>query len=108
MLPVAGKPLVAHTASAAIAAGASRLILVLGYQGELVEKYFGDKYDGVPVDRVTQERQRGTADAVRAASDALDPGPFAVLNGDALYDINSLSASLPLSRTGTAMEPMSG
>ncbi|MFD1596593.1 bifunctional sugar-1-phosphate nucleotidylyltransferase/acetyltransferase, partial [Haloplanus litoreus] len=43
------------------------------------------------VEFVTQERQRGTADAVRAARAALDDAPFAVLNGDVLYDRASLS-----------------
>jgi bifunctional UDP-N-acetylglucosamine pyrophosphorylase/glucosamine-1-phosphate N-acetyltransferase len=90
MLPVADRPLVAHTASAAVAAGASRLVVVVGYEGDTVREYFGDEYEGVTVDTVTQQRQRGTADAVRAASAALADGPFAVLNGDALYDVPSL------------------
>lgn len=91
MLPVADRPLVAHTASAAVAAGASRLVIVVGYEGDTVREYFGDEYEGVTIKTVTQQRQRGTADAVRAASAALEDGPFAVLNGDALYDVPSLS-----------------
>jgi UDP-N-acetylglucosamine diphosphorylase/glucosamine-1-phosphate N-acetyltransferase len=91
MLPVADRPLVAHTASTAVAAGASKLVLVVGYEADSVREYFGDEYEGVPVETVTQEQQRGTADAVRAAKPALESGPFAVLNGDALYDEASLA-----------------
>jgi UDP-N-acetylglucosamine diphosphorylase/glucosamine-1-phosphate N-acetyltransferase len=50
-----------------------------------VRAFFGDEYRGVPVTFCRQEEQRGTADAVRAASEHLD-GAFAVLNGDNLYE----------------------
>ena len=84
MLPVAGKPLVAHIADVAVDAGATGLLLVVGYEADTVRKYFRESYRGVPVTTVKQQQQRGTADAVRAASDQLE-GPFAVLNGDNLY-----------------------
>lgn len=85
MLPVADRPLAAHTADAAVAAGADELVFVVGYQGQDVRDYFGERYRGVPVEYAVQEEQRGTADAVRAASEHLH-GEFAVLNGDNLYD----------------------
>jgi len=89
MLPVAGQPLVAHTADAAVDAGASELLVVIGYEGEAIREYFGDSYRGVPVTTVRQEKQRGTADAVRAASNHLE-GAFAVLNGDNLYTAGAI------------------
>ncbi|MDS0258722.1 sugar phosphate nucleotidyltransferase [Haloarcula sp. S1CR25-12] len=91
MLPVADRPLVAHTADTAIEAGAEELIFVVGYEADAVRKYFGERYRGVPVEFAVQEEQLGTADAVNAASEYLD-GPFAVLNGDNLYDEASLAA----------------
>jgi UDP-N-acetylglucosamine diphosphorylase/glucosamine-1-phosphate N-acetyltransferase len=97
MLPVGNRPLVAHTADAAIAAGADELVFVVGYKAETVRSYFGDRYDGVSVTYATQEEQLGTAHAVRAAREHID-GPFAVLNGDDLYDrasIESLFESSP-------------
>jgi len=90
MLPVADRPLVAHTADTAIEAGAEELIFVVGYEADAVREFFGDSYNGVPVEFAVQEEQLGTADAVNAASEYLD-GPFAVLNGDNLYDEASLS-----------------
>jgi len=85
MLAVAGRPLAAHAADAAVQAGADELVFVVGYEAEVVREYFGREYAGVPVSYAIQEEQAGTADAVRAARDQLD-GPFAVLNGDNLYD----------------------
>ncbi|WP_135855382.1 bifunctional sugar-1-phosphate nucleotidylyltransferase/acetyltransferase [Halorussus salinus] len=90
MLPVADRPLVAHVADAAIRAGADELVLVVGYGAEEVREYFGEEYAGVPVAYAEQDEQTGTADAVRAASPQLN-GDFAVLNGDNLYDPESLT-----------------
>jgi len=91
MVPVADRPLVAHTIDAAVDAGASHLVLVVGYEADAVRSYFGDRYRGVPVTFAVQSEQRGTADAVRVAAAELDDGPFVVLNGDALYDTPSLA-----------------
>ncbi|MXR52208.1 NTP transferase domain-containing protein [Halovenus sp. WSH3] len=85
MVPVADRPLVAHAADAAVDAGVSELIVVVGYERDAITSYFGESYRGVPVTFVTQSEQRGTADAVRAAAPELD-GEFVVLNGDNLYD----------------------
>lgn len=90
MLPVGDRPLLARTADAAVEAGASRLILVVGYEAEAVRSYFGDEYAGVPVSYVVQEEQLGTAHAVRTAVSELHDDPFVVLNGDDLYDAESL------------------
>jgi len=85
MVPVGDRPLAAHAADAAVRAGASELILVVGYKADAVRDYFGTEYAGVPVEYAVQSEQAGTAHAVRAAHDHLD-GRFALLNGDNLYD----------------------
>ncbi|MFB6165733.1 MAG: bifunctional sugar-1-phosphate nucleotidylyltransferase/acetyltransferase [Haloarculaceae archaeon] len=85
MLPVADRPLVAHTADAAVEAGVDELVFVVGYEQAVVREHFGDAYRGVPVSYAVQDEQLGTAHAVRAAREHLD-GEFAVLNGDDLYD----------------------
>ena len=91
MLPVADRPLCAHTADAAVDAGIDELVVVVGYGADAVRAYFDDTYRGVPVSTVVQGTQRGTADALRAAAARLD-GPFVVLNGDNLYDSEGIAA----------------
>ncbi|WP_290817607.1 bifunctional sugar-1-phosphate nucleotidylyltransferase/acetyltransferase [Halovivax sp.] len=86
MLPVADRPLVAHTVGAAVEAGADRIVLVVGYESDPLREYFGREYRGVPVEYAVQEERAGTADAVRAGAHLLEDEPFAVLNGDALFD----------------------
>ncbi|WP_435178253.1 bifunctional sugar-1-phosphate nucleotidylyltransferase/acetyltransferase [Halorussus sp. AFM4] len=90
MLPVADRPLAAHTADAAAQAGADELVFVVGYEADAVRDYFGEEYAGIPVRYAVQESQAGTADAVRAAREHLD-GEFAVLNGDNLYDADAIA-----------------
>jgi bifunctional UDP-N-acetylglucosamine pyrophosphorylase/glucosamine-1-phosphate N-acetyltransferase len=85
MLPVGDRPLAAHAADAAVAAGADELIFVVGYRASHVRAHFGREYGGVPVRYATQASAEGTADAVRAAREFLDDR-FAVLNGDNLFD----------------------
>jgi bifunctional UDP-N-acetylglucosamine pyrophosphorylase/glucosamine-1-phosphate N-acetyltransferase len=91
MLPVADRPLAAHAADAAASAGAGELLFVVGYEADAVRDYFGEEHAGVPVSYAVQREQAGTADAVRAAAEYLD-GPFAVLNGDNLYDPAGIEA----------------
>ncbi|SFS73518.1 bifunctional sugar-1-phosphate nucleotidylyltransferase/acetyltransferase [Halostagnicola kamekurae] len=85
MLPVADRPLVAHTLDAAIDAGVDEFVLVVGYESDAVVEHFGESRRGVPINYATQTERAGTADAVATAREYLD-GPFAVLNGDNLYD----------------------
>ena len=99
MLPVADRPLCAHTADAAVAAGASELVFVVGYGAEAVREYFGDTHRGVPVTYATQSEQLGTAHAVEQATEYVE-GAFAVLNGDDLYDEAAIEA---LFDTGPAL-----
>ncbi|WP_181686220.1 bifunctional sugar-1-phosphate nucleotidylyltransferase/acetyltransferase [Halorhabdus salina] len=91
MLPVVDRPVLAHVADVAVDAGASELIVVVGYQAETIKSHFGDVYRTVPVTYVDQPDPDGTADAVRAAEPKLE-GPFVVLNGDNLYDTSSVQA----------------
>jgi bifunctional UDP-N-acetylglucosamine pyrophosphorylase/glucosamine-1-phosphate N-acetyltransferase len=90
MLPVGDRPLVAHVADAAVEAGATEMVVVVGYRSDRVREYFADTHRGVPVRLVDQGEPTGTADAVLAAREHLD-GDFAVLNGDNLYDPEDLS-----------------
>ena len=91
MLPAAGRPLLEHTLDRAADAGASRFVVVVGYEAGQVRDHFGDSHRGLDIEYAEQTAQRGTADAVRAAAPELDDAPFAVLNGDALYDPESLA-----------------
>jgi bifunctional UDP-N-acetylglucosamine pyrophosphorylase / glucosamine-1-phosphate N-acetyltransferase len=80
LLPIAGRPLLSYVLSSARAAGATRIIVVVGTQKEQVVTAFQQD----AVEFVEQEGQRGTADAVLVCRDRLsDDEECVVLCGDA-------------------------
>jgi bifunctional UDP-N-acetylglucosamine pyrophosphorylase/glucosamine-1-phosphate N-acetyltransferase len=92
MIPLANRPMLDHLVCAARDAGISEFVLVVGYQEQAVRDYFGDGSGlGVHIRYVTQRRQKGTADALRAAEDSLT-GPFLLLNGDMIIRSRDIAA----------------
>ncbi|MGV8174941.1 MAG: bifunctional sugar-1-phosphate nucleotidylyltransferase/acetyltransferase [Methanothrix sp.] len=90
MLPVAGRPFLEHIIHRASAAGAGRIVLVVGYGSDAVRSYFGDGSSlGLKIDYALQDRQLGTGHALMAA-ESLAEDRFMVLNGDVLPDEVSL------------------
>lgn len=82
MLPIANKPLLYHIILSARDAGIKEFILIVGYGAGKIEHYFGNGSGmGVHIKYVLQEKQLGTADAVRKAQ-GLVKERFLVLNGD--------------------------
>ncbi len=80
--PLAGRPVLAYSLDIAGQLNPQGIFVVVGYQGEKVEKAFADYH--LSLDWVVQPEQRGTADAVRCALPSLSPssGTIVVLYGD--------------------------
>ncbi len=82
-----GKPMICWVVDAALAAGCSRVITVIGSHADevrdLLDKAYADG-KGARVECVEQTERLGTAHAVRVALEAtgIDAGPVVVLNGD--------------------------
>ncbi len=91
MLPVAGRPMLEHILDTAVDAGASSLVLVVGYHDDAVKRHLGNRYRDVPITYAIQESQEGTAHAVQAALPYLDDAPFVVIAGDNLYDQETMA-----------------
>ena len=89
-----GRPLAWYPVKAALDAGASPVVVVVGHQAEAVEAALVASLPGAPLRFAVQERQLGTAHAVLAARRALrgHDGPVAILSGD-----------VPLLETGTLL-----
>jgi NDP-sugar pyrophosphorylase family protein len=82
MLQVANKPILEHIICSARDTGIHEFVIVVGYHSETIKEYFGDGTSfGVNIQYALQEKQRGTADAVRAAEAYVDKR-FIVFNGD--------------------------
>ena len=90
---LADKPLVKHVIDLAESVGSNRVLLIVGHKRELVKEQIGT----VGVEYVTQEQQRGTADAVESCREAV--GAF---DGDLLV----LSGDVPLMKAETVEEAL--
>jgi len=81
--PVAGVPMYAHVVQAALSAGSSKVVLVVGHGREALERDVRERF-AVGVETAVQEQQLGTGDAVRAGLSVLPDfaGFVVVLYGD--------------------------
>ena len=89
LAPVAGRPFLEHLVDRWIAAGATRIVLSVGYRRELIERHFGDAYGGVPVDYAVEERPLGTGGGLLLAAARLrGEGAFFAANGDTFFAVD--------------------
>jgi bifunctional UDP-N-acetylglucosamine pyrophosphorylase/glucosamine-1-phosphate N-acetyltransferase/UDP-N-acetylglucosamine pyrophosphorylase len=112
LVPVCGRPMVRYVIDAVRAAGITRMVVVVGYRGELVRQELA----GEPgVEFAEQTEQLGTGHAVMMcrAQLARQQGPVVVLAGDSpMTQASSLKALLaefaarrPACLLGTASKP---
>ena len=89
--PLAGRPMIHHVLEALAAAGTRRPVVVTGHGADAVEAQIADRASAV-----RQVPQRGTADAVRIALDAVpaNAGTILVAMGDAPLQPSDLFADL--------------
>jgi bifunctional UDP-N-acetylglucosamine pyrophosphorylase/glucosamine-1-phosphate N-acetyltransferase len=81
---VSGLPIVYYPVRAALDAGCSDVVVVVGHGREKVESYLAEAFAGAPVRTAVQSEQRGTGDAARAGLEAASRGfnSVLVMNGD--------------------------
>jgi bifunctional UDP-N-acetylglucosamine pyrophosphorylase/glucosamine-1-phosphate N-acetyltransferase len=81
LLPVAGRPMLLFVLDALRAAGVTRIVVVVGYRGDLVRELLRDTPD---VEFVEQPEQLGTGHAVGVCREQLaaHQGPVVVVAGD--------------------------
>ena len=89
LLPVANKPIMEHVLGLLKRHGFAETVVTVQFFASLVRNYFGDGEDvGMSLQYATEEIPLGTAGSVKNAEDALQSGPFLVISGDALTDID--------------------
>jgi mannose-1-phosphate guanylyltransferase/phosphomannomutase len=89
MLPVVNKPIMEHVLRLLKRHGFAETVVTVQFLASLVRNYFGDGEDvGMSLTYATEETPLGTAGSVKNAEDGLRSGPFLVISGDALTDID--------------------
>lgn len=85
MVKLKGKPLLERILNKLTNTGIEEIVLIVGYKREVIEKYFGDEFNGIPLKYFVQEPQLGTANAILLVENYIK-GNFLVLNGDVLVE----------------------
>lgn len=89
LAPIGRQPLISLTIHHLMKFGIRTFIVLAGQQEERIKALLGGGESlGATVRYVAEKRPRGTAGAVKIAEAHLDEGPFLVIHGDVLTDIN--------------------
>ena len=88
MLPVCGKPVLAHQLACLKKNGITDIVLLTGYLHEAVEDYFGDGARfGCNIVYYTEDRPLGSGGALLKIPDLLSDD-FFLINGDIIFDVD--------------------
>lgn len=88
-IPILNKPSVGHLVEHLSKNGFNEIVLTVGYMGEAIEKYLGDgSLFGVDIKYVYEKEKLGTAGSVKNAEKYLSGGPFLVVGGDHVLNLN--------------------
>ena len=89
MAPICGVPFLEILVKNLIAQGIDEITLSVGYRYEIIMNYFGESFQGVPVDYVVEDIPLGTGGALRKAMQReIDDSPCFVCNADTFIDAN--------------------
>ena len=89
LLPVVNQPIMEHVLRLLKRHGFCETVVTVQFLASLVRNYFGDGQEvGMSLQYATEDMPLGTAGSVKNAEDALRDGPFLVISGDALTDID--------------------
>jgi NDP-sugar pyrophosphorylase family protein len=103
LIPVAGRPVLAHQIDCLARAGVDRVILATGHLHETLRAYTGPRYRGVEVDYALEDKRLDTGGAIaHAMKRRKSDEPFFVLNGDVLCDVDprAMIEKLPAPASG--------
>ena len=79
------KPIMQYTLDN-LPASITDVVVIVGYLGDQIKSYFGDTYNDISIQYVSQTEQKGTDHALRTAQELLqEEERFLVVMGDDLY-----------------------
>lgn len=89
LIPVAGKPILAHIVDELIHQGITDLIFIIGYMGDKIEKYVTSAYPEVNSQFVIQTSGKGTAHALWLTKEMVQPDEeMLIVFGDTIFKAN--------------------
>ena len=101
LAPVAGKPFLDYLLSHLESVGARRVILSIGYLGDLIEARYGSRFLGLELTYAREDAPLGTGGALRSALAFSDTEYSLAVNGDTFLQLDPrpfVSATLQAGR----------
>jgi len=90
LIPVNGRPLLEYGIGLLRDHGITDVVMTVGHLGDKIQDHFGDGSQfGVAIEYVVEKKPTGTAGALRAAQHKLADGPFVLLYGDVLLNLDA-------------------
>jgi glucose-1-phosphate thymidylyltransferase len=84
LLPVAGKPILAHIVDDLAAAGIDGFVIIVGFYGDAVRAWFAAERPGLDITYIEQVQRLGLGHAIWTAHPALGDEPFFCILGDTI------------------------
>jgi glucose-1-phosphate thymidylyltransferase len=89
LIPIAGKPILAHIIESLIKSGINEYVFVIGYMGDKIENYISTHFPKIKAEYVIQTTGRGTGYAIYLAKDYIEnAGEILIVLGDSIVDVN--------------------
>ena len=105
LVPVAGKPILAHIVDILISGGIREFCFIIGYLGDKIESFVQDNYkeQGLEVEFVIQEPREGIAHALWCARDSIrEQDEILIMLGDTILSLDIQAfLNVPQSVLGT-------
>ncbi|PZP43130.1 MAG: D-glycero-D-manno-heptose 1-phosphate guanosyltransferase, partial [Pseudopedobacter saltans] len=90
MAPINGKPFLYYILSSIKGYNISKIILSIGFKGEIIKNYFGEDFLGIPIEYAEELEPLGTGGGIQFASQFTQDENFIVMNGDTWFPISLL------------------
>ena len=89
LVPIAGKPILAHIIDAMLEEGITNFVFIIGYLGEKIESYIRSSYPQIEAEFVIQEPREGLAHAIYIAKDKIiQEKEILIALGDTIVNMN--------------------
>ena len=93
LLPVGKKPLIEHIIDG-LPKEVDELIVVIGYKGEQIKEFLGEKFSGLKVNYIWQKEKLGTGHALKLCKSLLGNEKFLMLFADDIHGKEGLERLL--------------
>ena len=88
LIPVAGKPILAHIVDQLVSAGIDDFVFIIGYLGDKIEEYISKNYPGIKTSFVMQTTGKGTGHAIWLAKEQIGSDPILIVFGDTICEVD--------------------